>query len=390
MVSAARRLAASAVAASAALVLAGAAPNVEPYTIDAILPLTGASAYAGQIHASALRVYESVANASGGIRGRPLHFEIHDDQSSTVTAVQLTNQLLAKHPAVILGSAIIAACTAEAAIVPSDTVEFCLSPGLVTRQHNVFASSIANTFLVPANFRFLRLRGYTRVAVIATTDASGAVADKMSVDALARPENKSLTATFEHFNPNDISVSAQVARVKAADPQAIVIYATGNAFGNVLRALNDAGVHVPVLASAAVMNVNLLAQFEDFLPAELIFNATLFVARDEVRDRPLRVAIDEMYAGYKRAGIAPLPESSFSWDPAKIVVAGLRALGPDATGAQLADYIGSLHGFAGASGVYDFRSGDHHGLTDAALVFVKWVPAAKTFVAVSRPGGAPL
>ena len=374
----------------AALCLVAAAPSVEPYTIDAILPLTGGSAYAGQIHATALRVYESVANATGGIRGRPLHFDIHDDQSNTVTAVQLTNQLLEKHPAVIMGSAIIAACTAEAAIVPSDTVEFCLSPGLVTRQHNVFASSIANTYLVPANFAFARLRGYTRVAVIATTDASGSVADKESVDALARPENKSLTATFEHFNPNDISVSAQVARVKASNPQAIVIYATGNAFGNVLRALNDAGVNVPVLASAAVMNVNLLGQFQDFLPPEIIFNATLFVARDEVHDRALRGAIDEMYAGYKHAGIAPLPESSFSWDPAKIVVAGLRALGPDATGTQLADYIGNLHDFAGASGVYDFRAGDHHGLTDAALVFVKWVPADKTFAPVSKPGGAPL
>jgi hypothetical protein len=29
-------------------------------------------------------------------------------------------------------------------------------------------------------------------------------------------------------------------------------------------------------------------------------------------------------------------------------------------------------------------------LTDAALVFVKWQPVEKTFVSVSKPGGAPL
>lgn len=61
------------------------------------------------------------------------------------------------------------------------------------------------------------------------------------------------------------------------------------------------------------------------------------------------------------------------------------------TGEAVAAYISTLHDFAGASGVYDFRSGDHHGLTDADLVWVKYQPGSETkFVPVSRPGGIPL
>ena len=387
----ARALAATLALLVGTLALVGADQPREPYTIDAIIPLTGSSAYSGQIHATSLRIYESVANASGGIRGRPVHFEIHDDHSSPVIAVQLVTELLAKNPQLIMGSTYIAGCAAEEPLVRNGPVEFCFSPGLVTTQHNVFASSVANTYIIPATLKFIRERKYARLAVISATDASGSVADRITLTALARPENKNLAAVdYEHFNPTDISVSAQTARIKAGNPQAIIVYATGSAFGTVLRALNDAGVNIPVFTSAVNMNPIQLAQYSNFLPKELIFNTTLAFARDQVRDRDLRASIDEFYAGYRRAGLEPSPESSLSWDPAKIVVASLRALGLDATGSQLADFIGNLHGFAGASGIYDFRNSDHHGLTDAALAFVKWVPSDKSFAVVSKPGGSPL
>lgn len=354
----------------------------EPYTIEAILPLTGVSAYSGQLHAQAMRVYESVANAGGGIRGRPVHFDILDDQSNPVVAVQLANQILAKNPAVFLGSAYVAACAAEAPLILNkSTVEFCVSPGLLTKQKNVFASSIAITYITRGTLKFMRDRGFTRVALIVATDATGQAADALALSEFALPENKSLQLVAnERFNPSDISVSAQVARVKAANPQALAVYATGNAFGNVLRALSDSGLNVPIVTSAVNMNETQLEGYGGFMPTELVFNAAQAYARDQVRSGPLRTAIDEYYNGYRAQGLTPSPESPLSWDPAKIVVAALRALGTDATGDQVADYINNLHDFAGASGIYDFRNGDHHGLTDTALVWVKWQPTQKTFV----------
>jgi branched-chain amino acid transport system substrate-binding protein len=354
----------------------------DPYTIDAILPLTGTGAYSGQLHAQAMRVYESVANANGGIRGRPVHFDIHDDQSNPVVAVQLTNQILAKNPPVFMGSAYVAACAAEAPLVLNkSTVEFCVSPGLLTKQKNVFASSIAITYITRGTLKFMRDRGLTRVGLIVANDATGQAADALALSEFAQPENKSLQLVAnERFNPSDISVSAQVARVKAAKPQALAIYATGTAFGNVLRALSDSGLNVPIVTSAVNMNETQLEGYAAFMPTELVFNAAQAYAREQVRSGPLRAAIDEYYNGFRAQGLTPSPESPLSWDPAKIVVATLRALGTDATGDQVADYISNLHDFAGASGIYDFRNSDHHGLTDSALVWVRWQPTQKTFV----------
>jgi branched-chain amino acid transport system substrate-binding protein len=78
------------------------------YSIDIILPLTGPAAFAGHTQEQAARVYESVVNKTGGIHGQQLHFEIHDDQSSPTVAVQIANDLLTKHPIIVLGPSVTA------------------------------------------------------------------------------------------------------------------------------------------------------------------------------------------------------------------------------------------------------------------------------------------
>ena len=63
--------------------------------------------------------------------------------------------------------------------------------------------------------------------------------------------------------------------------------------------------------------------------------------------------------------------------PPNIVVSAFKQLGPDATAAQIRDYITTLHGFGGVNGSYDFRSGDQHGLGTDSVVVVKWSQAAR-------------
>jgi ABC-type branched-subunit amino acid transport system substrate-binding protein len=59
--------------------------------IPVILSLTGNAAFAGHDDAEVVSILESYVNATGGIRGTPLHFTILDDQSSPQAAVQLMN-----------------------------------------------------------------------------------------------------------------------------------------------------------------------------------------------------------------------------------------------------------------------------------------------------------
>src|SRR5215471_5682239 len=89
--------------------LAQAADAIE---IEAVMPLTGGGSFLGLGEQKSLQLAEKVVNAAGGINGTPIHFAYHDDQSSPQIAVQLTNEVIASRPAVMLGSSLVAMCSA--------------------------------------------------------------------------------------------------------------------------------------------------------------------------------------------------------------------------------------------------------------------------------------
>lgn len=381
----------AAVAAALALALpAAAAP--EPYVIDVVLDASGANTYAGQTEIAAFKVFEQWANRSGGVNGRPLHFEIHDDQTQPAVAVQLTNQILAKKPVVMLGSGQVQTCAAIAPLFANGPVDYCLTPGFSpSKDGYVFAASASLDKIVPAQIRFARGRKLTRIGYLTVNSATGQAADASLRYALALPENREMKVVqWESFTPGDVSVNAQAVRLKAADPQVIITPASGAAFGTALHGLNDVGLHVPVLTSAANEQPEQLKGYEAFAPSEMYFNGMLYYAIDTIAPGPLHNAIEDFYAAFRAAGVKPTPDSGQAWDPALIVLSGLRKLGPTATAAGLRDYIRNLHGFAGSSGFYDFRSNDGHGLDDSAVIFVRWDPKRGDFVNASRRGGAPL
>lgn len=362
-------------------------------TIDVIINSTGSNAFVGAQYGTALHVLEQLINKTGGIQGRPLHFDFHDDGSSVAQAVQIATQLIAKHPAVVLGPAATSTCAAVAPLFVNGPVDYCLSTAYSPPPRGyVFASATAvQPYVGPASIRYMRLRGYRRLAIIDATDATGQASDKMMEYVQSLPESRGLQyVAWEHFNPTDISIAAQAQRMLAAHPDAVVTFAGGTAFGTVLHGIYDAGLRVPVFSSGANLDANQLMQYKAFLPPAIYFNSFVFFGRDALPKGKLRDTVDEMYAAYKAAGEKVTPASGFGWDPGWVTAWALRKLGPNATAEQLHTYLESLHDFAGVDGIYDFRNGDNHGLNDLSVIIVTWDPATSTFSVVSKPGGYPL
>jgi branched-chain amino acid transport system substrate-binding protein len=364
-----------------------------PFRIDVIISETGSAAFFGAQGVAAFKALEYGINAAGGIRGQSVHFEVHDDQSEPKVAVELGTQIFARHPAIVLGPTVQATCNALAPIAATATVEYCLSPGLVTEPRSyVFSSSASLVHVMPAQFRFARTSGRVRVGILVSTDATGQRSDKMIDYTLHLPENKSIVpVAYEHFSDSDISVAAQLARIKAADPQFLYVSASGTPFQTVLRGILDSGMgKLPIVTSAANMTISMLAPYAKTPPDQLTFNGPRFWGTVTDPDPRVKAAIAAYHAAYQRVGVDPTPNDEFYWDPAQIAVDAYRHLGTGATAAQVHDYIENLHDFAGIAGIYDFRGGDQHGLGDEATVILQWDPVKATFFPVSAPGGVTL
>jgi branched-chain amino acid transport system substrate-binding protein len=389
-----RRLAASLIA----LAIAGALPAAAqpaPYTINVIVSLTGPAANLGQDEANGLMAFEKFINNTGGIRGTPLHLQISDDQSSPAVAVQLFQQMLTTHPAVVLGSSIAAQSQAMAALVKEQTVLYALTPNMNPVPNSfVFATSAPTSDLSGVGVTYYRLKGITKIGVFVTTDASGQNNLSSLEDALKKPVNKNVKIVdIETFGIGDVSTDAQAAKLKASGAQLIYALPNGTAFGTALHGLSDAGLlDLPVYTSAANFSPSLLNQFKSFLPKELTCSGAGFYLKDRPSSDPQKKPIDDFYAALAANGITQVTVShAFAWDPALIVVSVLRQLGTNATAPQIQQAIEKLRNFPGVGGTYDFSSGNQHGAGESGLLVLKNDPnqPGHTLI-VSKQGGAPL
>jgi branched-chain amino acid transport system substrate-binding protein len=378
------------IAAIAVTPMASRAQAPGPLTIPVIISLTGGASFIGKSDQQSLNLIEAMVNKKGGINKRPIKFQYLDDGSNAQTGVQLANQVIAAKSTMILGPTLTQQCNAVAPLVQANgPANYCLSPGLNPAPNGyIWSSSVSLKDAIAATVRYFRERGLTRMAILSSTDATGQEADRDWDLARANPQNKGVEyVAREHFNLTDVSVSAQVARIKAANPQVLLTWTVGPAFGTELHAIADAGLDIPIFGSNGDMVVEQLAQYKAFTPKELLFSGVLATTKDSVGSGPVKDAQTVYFNAFKGAGLVPNFPNTLAWDPAMILIDALRHAGDNATAAQIKEYINGLHGFAGINGIYDFRGGDGHGIGENAVIIVKWNPVNDSFSAVSKRSG---
>jgi branched-chain amino acid transport system substrate-binding protein len=384
-----RRLATTALV-LAVLATPFASSAADPYTIDVILPLTGSFSFIGNGILATLRAVEEATNAGGGIAGRPLRLNIADDQSNPELTVQLMSGLIAKHVPVVLGPVATASCRAVIPLLTDGPVAYCFTPGVHPAAGSyVFSTSYSTNDLLVDDLHYFARRGWTRIAVLTATDASGQDVEAGINAALALPENKNLAIVDqEHFNPSDVSVAAQIAHIKASNAQVLIEWVNGAPEATILRGISDAGLDLPILTSAGNATYVQMKQYAAFLPKQLYFGGLPQTQPDQIADKAAKAAVNDFIAALSAKQIKPEYLHITAWDPALIVVSALRKIGPGATTAQIRAYIAGLHGWVGVNGPYDFPRYPQRGLGHGGTVMTRWDESRGVFAGVSKPGGA--
>lgn len=391
-----RRISALLTAAALALVvvLPGAVRAAEPYPVYAIISMTGAMAFIGKSSQQSMQLVVDFENKAGGIAGRPLQLVVMDDQTSPQTAVTLTNQLVAKHAAAVFGSETAGTCGAQTAIVKdSGPVEFCMSPAV-----NPPVGSYAFSMLPPLKalaytaVRFARTKRWHKIALISSTDASGQFTESTALEALKEPENASMSLVDDqHFGIADLSVAAQIAHIQASGAQMLFVGSSGTPFGTVLRAIQDAGLTIPVITVSANENFTEMDAYKSLLPKELYFTGWPQLSPEVLQNGPVKRAILAYQGAYAAIGQKVDSPDGAGWDMIRLVVSALRKFGPDMTAQQLRDFIATMRSWNGIGGDYNFVANPQRGLgVDGSVVIQRYDPVNRTWPAASRLGGVAL
>ncbi len=365
------------------------------YDINVVLPLTGSAAFVGQGEKDSLLALQDQVNATGGIAGDKLNFIFHDDQTQPQLAVQLTTQIVGSQPAVVMGSSLVAMCLAMAPLVENGPLQYCLSPGIHPKGGSyVFSTSSSSTDQIAAVVRYYRMMGWTKIATLMTTDASGQDGDRSVAEVLQLPENKGKMDLLiqEHFTPSDVSVAAQMARIKGSGAQAIIAWTTGAPAATVFRSMAQQGVDLPVAPTSGNQTFAAMKQWQAFLPKQLILASALYPQHPPAvkLDPGVENAQQSMNASLAKHGLKADNMVATTWDAGLIVVSGLCKLGSGATAAQLRQYIDGLSDFAGVDGIYNFSKYPQRGLGPESSTVTTYDAKTDSWVWLSQPGGAPL
>ena len=381
-----------ALVAALALVVPGAARAAEPFTINVILSLSGYAAFIGEQEQIGLRAVEDVTNKSGGINGTPIHFAIVDDSSNPATALQLANAMIAKNAPVILGPALTSNCESIfPRILENGPLTYCFSPALYPKAGTYgFSSGPSTRDFNVAALRYFKARGWKRIALLTTTDASGQDGDIQGRYAVSLPENKSMQLVAnEHFAVSDLSIAAQAARIEAAHPDVVLAWVTGTPSGTTLHAFHDSGIDVPIFLNAGNVHAKQIQGYAGFLPKMLLFPGLLYMAPELTTNTQVRDEQKRFVAALAAQGSPPVLSAALAYDASRVVIDAFRHLGTNATAKQLRDYIGNVKTFPGVNGLMNYTGGKQRGTGPEGVIIVRWDEAKQDFVPVSKPGGQP-
>lgn len=376
----------------ATLVLPRASFAQQTIEIPVIVPLTGTGAFFGHEQQIAIEAVQETTNKNGGIRGVPVHFAIQDDQSSPQVAVQLFAALRAKQVPLVLGPSVSASCSAILPLAEANgPFVYCLANAIRPPSGSfVFSAIFSTQDMLIASLRYALARGWKRLAYIVSSDATGQDAERAIESALALPANHAIEVVArEHFAPSDVSVAAQMARIKAAAPQVLIAWTAGTPAATLFRAESDAALDVPTFTSPANLNYSQLKRESPFLPKSLYFAGSAASAPEVANTRAWRSALATFTGAVSSTDVRPDNILAGTWDPLTLLVDALRKVGPNATAEQLRQYVANTRGWTGVFGPYDFKAIPQRGIDASSVVIVSWDSAKGSWSAASRPGGLP-
>lgn len=251
----------SAIALAAALSL-GSARAAEPIRIGVAEALSGGAAQYGISIRNGFQMATDEINAAGGVNGSKIELVIEDEQGKKDEAINAFKKLIFQDKALMLfgptlsNSAAAADPIAQAAHIvvfgTSNTAD-----GITTIGDHVFRNSVTEADVLPVTIRVAsKVARIKKVAVMYGNDdvftKSGYDAFKKALDDQHMP-----VTTTETFAKGDVDFKAQLTKIKATNPDAVVLSALIAEGAPIMVQARQLGLNVPFIGGNGMNSVKI-------------------------------------------------------------------------------------------------------------------------------------
>jgi branched-chain amino acid transport system substrate-binding protein len=243
----------------AALLAAGAAQAAD-IRIGVAEALTGGAAQYGQSIRNGFQLAAEQINAAGGINGNKIVLAVEDEQGKKEEAINVFKKLIFQDKVLMLFGPTLSnsAQAADPIAQASKTVVFGTSntaDGITSIGDHVFRNSVTEADVLPVTIATaVKKAGIKKVAVLYGNDdvftKSGYDNFKKAIEALKIP-----VTTTETFAKGDVDFKAQLTKIKATNPDAIVLSALIAEGAPIMVQARQLGINVPVIGGNGMNSV---------------------------------------------------------------------------------------------------------------------------------------
>jgi branched-chain amino acid transport system substrate-binding protein len=338
-----------------------------PIKIGAVLGISGRFAFVGEPQQAALKLAEEQINADGGIDGRDVEFVIYDDEVDETKSVPLTNRLISEDKVV----AIIGPSITVPALAMQPVVERAKIPNMTLtskaiwegKDHSfVFQTTPREEVEVKSILSFLQDEVKAKdIAVIYDRQPYG-TGNLAFIKEFASDFGLNVVAE-QGIENNDTNADAQVARVKAADPDALIVWVGDPAASSVAKALEQAKLDVPTIGSSAIAG----PRFPELAGAagEGWYSNSTYNQADPP---PVQ---EKFLTDFAAANDSPPTQfAGFAYDAAYVLKGAIEEAGGKTDGESIRKGILGMDDYEGVVATYNFEEDNHNGIPNAPLFYI--------------------
>lgn len=363
-----------------ALVLAlsiGAMPSLswskDAYKIGGIFAITGPSSFLGEPEKKSMEMVVDEINAQGGIDGHPLEAVIYDTEGDPGKTVLATNKLISRDNVLaIVGPSLTPTTLAIVPIVEKEKVPLisCAAGIKITEPIKpwVFKTAQSDVLAVAAIYQHMQKQNIKKIGILTVENAFGE-SGKEQLQAQAAQYGIEIVQA-ESFGGKDTDMTAQLTKIRSAQPQAIVCWGTNPGPAVIAKNVQQMNIKIPLYQSHGVASPKFLELAGDAAEGIILPTGKILVAQQLPDTDPQKSVLLKYIEQFEKR--CQMPVSGFggyAYDAMHLLAAALR--NTEGNKEKLRDALEKLTGQVGVTGTFNFSPQDHNGLGADAFVMVQ-------------------
>ena len=352
--------------------------GADPIKLGAFFDLTGPASAIGTPTKLVAEMVVKKINGEGGVNGRPLELVIADTEGDPTKAALIAKKFCESDKVTaIIGPTRTGTGMASKPIVEQNKVPTFMTVGgdppvTVKPYHWTFKSPQRTSVAVKKTFGYMKKKGLQKIAIITAADGFGR--DGKSWLGKLAPEYGLKMIASESFQATDTDMTAQLVKIKAANPEAIICWTIGKAGSIVAKNVKQLGIKAPLYQCHGLPDPIYIKLAGDASEGNIMPSTKLMVASQLPDSDPQKKVIQEFIRLYKDVykydTQFPInTHSGYAWDAIYIVANAMKTAGTN--NEKLRDAIEATKGYVGVSGIYNLSAEDHNGLGTDSMVMVQ-------------------